>query len=213
MDKILCWALTEPNIGSDASGLKTTATKVDGGYVLNGEKYWIGNGTIADWSIIWARNAADENRVQAFIVDKGAKGHKTTKIENKYAMRIVQNGHITLDNVFVPDSAHLSKARDFASGTNVILESSRLAVAWMVGGLAVGAYEAALKYCLSRKQFGRPIAGFQLIQEKLSRMLSLCEMMLSNLILVSIAMDEGRSTMGQIARAKSGNSRLAREVC
>ena len=90
MEEILCWCLTEPDIGSDASGLKTTATKVDGGYVLNGEKYWIGNGTIADQSIIWARNTADGNRVQAFIVDKGAKGLKTTKMENKYAMTIIK---------------------------------------------------------------------------------------------------------------------------
>ena len=117
-----------------------------------------------------------------------------------------------MENVFVPDENRIAKAKDFATGTNVVLESSRLAVAWLCAGIAVGAYESALKYTLNRKQFGHPIASFQLIQEKLSRMLSLCEMMLSNLILVSTAMDEGRSTIGQVGRAKSGNSRLAREV-
>lgn len=181
--------------------------------MLNGKKRWIGNGTFADFIVVWARNAAEDNKIQGFVVNKGMKGLTTTKIENKYSLRVVQNADITLDNVFVPDRNRLAKGKDFTTGTNVVLESSRLVVAWMVGGLAVGAYEAALKYCLNRKQFGRPIAGFQLVQEKLSRMLSLCEMMLSNLILVSLAMDEGRTTIGQVGRVKSGCSRLCREVC
>lgn len=185
MDKICCFGLTEPDYGSDASSLVTTATETEGGYVLNGKKRWIGNATFADFIIIWARNAAEDNKIQGFVVNKGMKGLKTTKIENKYSLRVVQNADIELDNVLVPKRNRLAKAKDFATGTNVVLESSRLVVAWMIGGLAVGAYEAALKYTLNRKQFGRPIASFQLVQEKLSRMLSLCEMMLSNLILVS----------------------------
>ncbi len=130
------------------------------------------------------------------MVTKGSKGLKTTKIENKYSLRIVQNADIELVDVFVPDNNKLTKSKDFATGTNAILESSRLGVGWMIVGVAAGAYEAALKYCLTRHQFGKPIAKFQLIQEKLSRMLTLCEMMLSNIILVSKAMDEGKSTMG-----------------
>ena len=143
-----------------------------------------------------------------------------TKIEKKYALRMVQNADITFDNVFIPEKNRLTYGKDFASGTSAMLESSRLAVAWMVVGAAAGAYETALKYCLTRKQFGKPLAKFQLIQEKLSRMLALCEMMISNCVLVSQAMDQGRCTMGQVARAKSGASyrarevvRLAREVC
>lgn len=138
---------------------------------------------------------------------------KTEKIENKFSLRIVQNAEITLDEVFVPDNMRLNKAKSFATGTNAILEASRLGVAWMVAGVACGAYEAALKYTLKRKQFGKPIAKFQLIQEKLSRMLSINEMILSNLIMVSKAMDKGKSTIGQVGRVKSGGSRLAREVC
>ena len=92
-----------------------------------------------------------------------------------------------MENVFVPDENKLAHAKDFATGANKILESSRLMIGWIAAGCAAGAYEAALKYCLQRKQFGKPIAKFQLIQEKLSRMLSLCEMMISNLILVSQA--------------------------
>ena len=89
MDKIWCFGLTEPDNGSDASGLKSTAKKVDGGYILNGQKRWIGNGTHADHLIIWARNAAEGDKVQGFVVDKGMKGLTTSKIENKYSLRIV----------------------------------------------------------------------------------------------------------------------------
>lgn len=145
---------------------------------------------------------------------------KTEKIERKYSLRIVQNANIYLKDVFVPDKNRLTHGKDFQTGTAAMLESSRLAVAWMVAGVAAGAYEQALQYCLKRKQFGKPLAKFQLIQEKLSRMLALCEMMNSLLILVSQAMDEGKSTLGQVGRAKSQSSyrgrevvRLAREVC
>lgn len=126
---------------------------------------------------------------------------------------MVMNSDIVYDDVFVPDHNKLTHAKDFSTGTNIVLEKSRLSVAWVEAGIAAGAYEAALKYCLERKQFGKPIAKFQLIQEKLSRMLSLCEMMNSNLILMSQAMDKGQSTMGQIARSKAQCGLAAREVC
>ena len=116
---------------------------------------------------------------------------------------MVQNADIEFKNVFVPEKNRLTYGKDFQTGTATMLESSRLAVAWMVAGVAAGAYEQALQYCLKRKQFGKPIAKFQLIQEKLSRMLALCEMMNSLLVIQSQAMDQGRSTMGQVARAKS----------
>jgi len=89
MDKFICFGLTEPNNGSDASGLKTTATKVEGGYLLNGQKRWIGNATFADYIVIWARNANEGNNIQAFLATKGTKGLKTSKIENKYSLRII----------------------------------------------------------------------------------------------------------------------------
>ena len=163
---------------------------------------------------VWAKNSSDGNKVQGFVMEP--KVHPTgltiKKIENKFSLRIVQNADIDMKNVFVPDNNKLTKATNFATGTNVILESSRLGVAWMVAGCGCGAYEAALKYCLERKQFGRPIAKFQLIQEKLSRMLSLVEMSISNLVLVSQAMDNGVATIGSVGRAKSGASRAGREV-
>lgn len=212
MNKYICFGLTEPDYGSDATSLKTNAKRVDGGYLINGQKRWIGNATFADYIIIWAKNPSENNNIQAFVVTKGSKGLKTSKIENKYSLRMVQNTDIVLEDVFVPDHNKLTHAKDFKTGLNSVLESSRLMVAWLVVGCAAGAYEAALKYCLTRKQFGRPLAKFQLIQEKLSRMLSLVEMCISNLVLVSQAMDNGTASIGYVGRAKSGASRAGREV-
>lgn len=165
MDKVACFGLTEPTNGSDATGMLTTATKTEGGWLLNGRKRWIGNATFADYITVWAKNANDGNKVQGFVVEpkKTKSGLKISKIENKYSLRLVQNADIEMKDVFVPDNNKLTKATNFATGTNVILESSRLGVAWMVAGVGCGAYEAALKYCLKRNQFGRPIAKFQLI--------------------------------------------------
>jgi len=151
MDKIMCFGLTEPNNGSDASNLKTTATRVKGGYLLNGQKRWIGNALIADYICMWARNPDESGNVQCFVVSKGSPGLTLSKIENKYSLRIVGNADITMKDVFVPDNMKLTHAKNFATGTNAILEPSRLGVAWMIAGVASGAYEAALKYTLNRK--------------------------------------------------------------
>ena len=149
-NKIHCFGLTEPENGSDASNLQTTATKTEGGWLLNGQKRWIGNATFADYFHIWARNPAEDGKVQCFVVTKGTSGLKTEKIERKYSLRIVQNADIYLKDVFVPDKNRLTHGKDFQTGTAAMLESSRLAVAWMVAGVAAGAYEQALQYCLKR---------------------------------------------------------------
>eukprot|EP00347_Sterkiella_histriomuscorum_P001177 403373032 len=211
LEKICSFGLTEPDYGSDASSLRTSAKKVEGGYILNGQKRWIGNGTFADYIIVWARNEADGNRIQAFVVTKGSKGLTTKKIENKYALRITQNADVYLDGVFVPDNMRLEKAKDFSSA-NQILEHSRIGVAWFGAALGAGAYEAALKYALSRKQFGKPIAQFQATQLKLSKMLAQCEMMMSLCMRVSQLVDQGKTTIGQIGRAKAICSLTCREV-
>ena len=118
------------------------------------------------------------------------------KIEGKWSHRMTQNMDIQLQNCFVPDKNKLTYCRDFHSGTNAILESSRVCVAWGAAGLAAGAYENALRYCLQRKQFGRSIAKFQLVQERLSRMLANCEFSLALLLHLSKLMEEGKSTPG-----------------
>lgn len=115
--------------------------------------------------------------------------------------------------MFVPDHNRLAKATDFATGTNKILEHSRLKVAWGAVGIAAGAYEASLRYALQRKQFGKPIAAFQLNQVKLSKMLAMCESMVALTTRIQELYDEGKATIGQIGRAKSHNTQTAREVC
>lgn len=145
----MSFALTEPLYGSDATSLKTTAKKVPGGgYVLNGEKRWIGNATFAHYILVWARNEDEGGKIQGFIVEKDSKGLGLKKIENKYALRIVQNADITLENVFVPENNRLAKATDFATGANKVLEHSRVKVCWGAVGIAAGAYEAALRYAV-----------------------------------------------------------------
>lgn len=162
--------------------------------------------------IVWARNPSDGNRVQAFVVEKGTPGFEPKKMEGKWSLRMTQNADITLKDAFVPDNNKLTKAKDFASGTNAVLETSRLVVAWMACGLAAGAYENALKYTLKRVQFGKPIAQFQLVQERLSRMLANCEFSLALLVSLSKRMDAGKATIGQVARAKAHVTKLGRET-
>ena len=115
-EKIFSFGLTEPSNGSDASNLLTNARKVEGGWILNGQKRWIGNGTLGD-VIVWARNTADNNRIQAFVVEKGSPGFTAKKMEGKMALRITQNAEIDLKDVFVPDFNKLTHSKDFGTGT------------------------------------------------------------------------------------------------
>lgn len=170
-NKIGCFALTEPLVGSGASkGLLTTARREGDSWVLNGQKKWIGNGTFADLAVIWARDVSD-NQVKGFIWEKGMPGFHAEKIENKMALRVVQNALITLDNCRVPEVNRLQNANTFKD-TGKVLRATRAGVAWEAVGCMRGAYENALKYAQEREQFGRPIAKFQLVQDLIFRMLS-----------------------------------------
>jgi glutaryl-CoA dehydrogenase len=171
MEKIGAFALTEPDVGSGAAGGLTTTAQRDGDvWVLNGQKKWIGNATFADLIVVWARDVAD-NQVKGFVVEKGAEGFTPTKIRHKIALRVVQNAEITLDNVRVLEENRLQQATTFRD-TAKVLRLTRAGVAWMATGCARGAYEHALAYSKRREQFGRPIGGFQLVQDLLVRMLS-----------------------------------------
>src|SRR6266487_4192231 len=171
-EKIGCFGLTEPLVGSGASGGLTTTAKREGDtWILNGEKRWIGNAPWCDVSIIWARDVAD-NQVKGFIVEnKTTPGFSVEKIENKIALKVVQNGHITLKDVRVPEANRLQGGNSFRD-TAKVLKVTRYAVGWMATGCAMGAYEAAVKYSQERLQFGKPIGSFQLIQDLLARMLA-----------------------------------------
>jgi glutaryl-CoA dehydrogenase len=168
------FALTEPNHGSDVVALETRARRQGDEWVLDGQKRWIGNGTVADVVVVWARD--DDGQVGAFVVEHpdGAQhpvpGYHARKIVGK-ANRGVWQAQIRLDRVRVPAGASLAKSRTW-DDTNYVLAKSRQTVAWEALGHAVAAYEPALTYSLRREQFGRPLARFQLIQDKLADMLS-----------------------------------------
>jgi glutaryl-CoA dehydrogenase len=169
-EKIGSFGLTEPDVGSaTAGGLTTTARREGDHWVLNGQKKWIGNATFADINVIWARDEAS-NQVKGFVVEKDTPGFLTKKIENKIALRVVQNALITLTDCRVPEANRLQNANSFKD-TAKVLQMTRAGVAWIAVGCQMGAYEHALRYAQRRIQFGKPIGGFQLIQDLLVRML------------------------------------------
>ena len=171
METIGAFGLTEPEVGSGISGGMTTTAKRNGEtWVLNGEKKWIGNATFSDITVIWAKDV-DDGRVKGFIVENKSPGFKAEKIKDKMALRTVQNATISLENCEVQEKNRLQNASSFKD-TARVLRMTRAGVAWQAVGCARGAYEAALKYATERKQFGRKIAGFQLIQIMLVDMLS-----------------------------------------
>ena len=205
------WALTEPTNGSDAAALQTTATKVAGGWKLNGRKRWIGNATWSDIVIVWARSS-ETGQVNAFIVKKGTPGFKTTKIENKIALRVVQNADIEMTDVFVPDADRLPGVSSFAD-TNKVLAVSRVMVAWQPVGVAAGVYDMCVRYLKQREQFGTPLAAFQASQEKLARMQGNVQAMALLAWRLSKLAEEGRMTHEHASMAKAWNSLRGREVC
>jgi len=171
-EKIGCFGLTEPLVGSGASGGLTTTAKREGDtWILNGEKKWIGNAPWCDVSVIWARDLAD-NQVKGFIVEnKTTPGFSVEKIQNKIALKIVQNGHITMKDCRVPEENRLQGGKSFRDVARV-LRLTRYLVAWEATGCQMGAYEHAVRYAQQRQQFGRPIGSFQLVQDLLAKMLA-----------------------------------------
>ena len=162
-----CFGLTEPDAGSDPGGMKTRAKKVSGGYVLNGAKMWITNSPIAHIAVIWAKDEAGD--IRGFVVERGAKGFSTPEIKGKVSLRASITGEIVLDNVEVPESALLPKAKGL-SGPFSCLNKARFGIAWGVMGAAEDCWHRSRQYTLDRKMFGKPLAATQLIQMKLAQM-------------------------------------------
>jgi glutaryl-CoA dehydrogenase len=170
LEKIGSFGLTEPEVGSGASGGLTTTAKREGDtWVLNGQKKWIGNATWGHLTIIWARDLAD-NQVKGFIVENNTPGFKAEKIQNKMALKVVQNALITMENCRVSEANRLQMDASFRD-TARVLRMTRAFVAWEAVGCMMGAYEHALAYAQKREQFGKPIARFQLVQDLLVKML------------------------------------------
>jgi glutaryl-CoA dehydrogenase len=210
LEKLGAFALTEPRHGSDAVALETTATRDGDGYVLAGEKRWIGNGTIADVIVMWARDTGD-GQVKGFLVEKGTPGYEARVIEGKGSVRAVWQAHIRLNDVRVPAESVLPGARGFKDAGRV-LASTRIAVAWAALGHAVAAYEAALSYAKQRTQFGQPLANYQLVQDQLVKMLAEVTAMQLYCLRVSRLDEQGKLTDTIAALAKMNNTLKARQV-
>ena len=201
MEKIGAFGLTEPEVGSGVAGGLTCTCKRQGDlWILNGQKKWIGNATFADVIIIWARDLDDGN-VKGFIVEKGNPGFKAEKIKGKMALRIVQNALITLTNCEVSETNRLQNANSFKD-TAKVLRMTRAGVAWQAVGCARGAYESALRYTNERKQFGRTISSFQMVQDLLVMMLSNLTAMQTMVCRLSQLQDNGKLTDEQASLAK-----------
>ncbi|NLP84125.1 acyl-CoA dehydrogenase [Microbacterium sp. CFH 90308] len=218
-ESVAAFGLTEPGHGSDtARGLETTAERRGDHWVLNGAKRWIGNGAFADLVVIWARDLADQ-QVKGFLVRTPAAGFTATKIERKQSLRGVENADIVLENVVVAEGDRLQRIDGFRD-LAVVLRLTRADVAWQGLGVGVGAYEAALAYAKARTQFGKPIASFQLVQEKLAVALSNITASIALSVRVSQMQDEGLQADHHSAMAKAFVSArmretvaLCREIC
>jgi alkylation response protein AidB-like acyl-CoA dehydrogenase len=211
-EKVGCFGLTEPLIGSGASGGLTTTAKRDGGtWTLNGQKRWIGNAPWCDVSIIWARDVAD-NQVKGFIVEnKTTPGFSVEKIEHKIALKVVQNGQITLRDVRVAEANRLQGGNSFRD-TARVLRMTRYMVGWASTGIQMGAFEATLKYTQERLQFGKPVASFQMVQDLLSKMLAnvtACQCLMVRLAQMA---DEGKLGDHHAALAKAFCTARSRET-
>src|ERR671911_1450270 len=209
MEKIGAFALTEPDHGSDAVALETTARRDGDHWVLDGAKRWIGNASFADLVIVWARD--DDGKVGGFVVEKGTPGYAASVMSGKTAKRAVWQAEITLDGVRVPAGSRLANSRGFGD-TARVLTATRSGVAWEAAGHALAAYEAALAYVREREQFGTPLASFQLVQYRLAKMLA--EVTTMQLLCLRLAQltESGQMTAGMASLAKMHNAARARQV-
>jgi alkylation response protein AidB-like acyl-CoA dehydrogenase len=213
LEKIGCFGLTEPLVGSGTGGGLTTTAKREGDtWILNGQKRWIGNAPWCDISIIWARDVED-NQVKGFIVEnKTTPGFSVEKMQNKIALKVVQNGQITMKDCRVPEANRLTAGSQSFRDTARVLRGTRYYAGWETTGCQMGAYENALKYAQERLQFGKPIGSFQLIQDLLAKMLgniTACQCMV---VRTAQLADEGKLTEKQSALAKAFTTAKTRET-
>jgi glutaryl-CoA dehydrogenase len=210
LDAIGAFGLTEPEHGSDSVRLETSARRDGGDWLLDGAKRWIGNASIADVTVVWARSDQDD-QVKGFLVEKGTPGFEATTMEGKGASRAIWQADIRLDGVRVPDEARLPQAERYKDAGRVLV-TTRITCAWAALGHAVAAYDAALAYAKQRKQFGKPLCAFQIVQDRLVKMLA--EVTGMQLYCMQIARLEagGRLTDTIAGLAKLNNTRKARGV-
>jgi len=210
MEKIGAFALTEADHGSDSIALETSARRDGDSWVINGGKRWIGNGTIADVVIVWARSQED-GQIKGFVVEKGTPGYDAQVITGKGALRSVWQADITLTDVRVPEENRLANAESFKD-TGKVLANTRSTCAWMALGHAAAAYDTALAYAKQRKQFGKPLVSFQIVQERLVKMLADLTGMQLYCMQIGRLAEAGRLSPTVAGLAKMNNTRKARHI-
>jgi glutaryl-CoA dehydrogenase len=214
-EKIGCFGLTEPDYGSNPGGMVTKAEKVDSGYKLNGAKMWITNGTLADVAVVWAKL---DGVIKGFLVEKGMKGFSAPEMRGKHSLRASVTSELVFEDVFVPEENLLPKTEGLKNPL-MCLNQARYGIAWGVVGSMMACYDAALNYAKSRVQFSKPIAAYQMTQEKLVYMLTeITKAQLLNLQLGRMK-DDGSLKFTQVSLAKRNNcekaldiARVAREI-
>ena len=207
--KIGCFGLTEPNFGSNPGGMATRCKKDGDGWIINGNKMWITNGTLADVAVVWARD--EEGIVRGFLLEKGMDGFTSSDIHGKLSLRASVTSELSMVNVKVPDSARMPNVEGL-KGPLGCLTQARYGISWGMIGCAVDCYNTALKYAKERKQFSKPIGGYQLTQAKLADMVT--RITESQLLVYRLGRlkDEGNMTFQQVSMAKRNNCVLARDV-
>jgi glutaryl-CoA dehydrogenase len=203
-----CFGLTEPDAGSDPGGMKTRATKVDGGYVLNGAKMWITNSPIADVAVVWAKL---DDEIRGFLVERGMKGFSTPEIKGKISLRASITGEIVLENVEVSEASLLPLAKGLG-GPFSCLNKARYGISWGTMGAAEDCWHRARQYVLDRKQFGRPLAANQLVQKKLADMQTEISLGLMGCLALGRGLERGTVAPPAISMMKRNNAGKALDI-
>jgi glutaryl-CoA dehydrogenase len=203
-----CYGLTEPDYGSNPAGMITKAERVDGGFLLNGAKMWITNGSIADVAVVWAKL---DRVVRGFLVEKGMKGFTAPEMKGKHSLRASVTSELIFDNVFIPEENLLPKTEGLKNAL-MCLNQARYGIAWGVVGAMMACYDTALNYSKTRVQFSKPVAAYQLTQQKLVSMLTeICKAQLLNLQLGRM-MDNGIAKYFHVSLAKRNNCEKALDI-
>ena len=208
-EKIGCFGLTEPNFGSNPGGMTTSCKKDGGDWIINGNKMWITNGSVSDVAVVWARD--EEGVVRGFLLEKGMKGFTSSDIHGKLSLRASVTSELSMINVRVSDSSRLPNIEGL-KGPLGCLTQARYGIAWGMIGAAVDCYNAALVYSKERKQFSKPIGGYQLTQAKLAEMVT--QITEAQLLVYHLGRlkDDGKMTFQQVSMAKQNNCMMARDV-
>ncbi len=210
LEQLGAFALTEPNHGSDSVMLETSARRAGDSYVLNGAKRWIGSGSVADVVVVWARD--EDGKVGGFLVEGGTPGYDAKVIEGKGSLRAIWQAQIALEDVEVPEENRLPGAHSFKD-TGRVLAGTRSTCAWAALGHAVAAYETALTYAKRREQFGRTLSSFQIVQDRLVKMLAEVTSMQLYCLQIGRLAERGELSDTIAGLAKLNNTRKARQVC